>query len=492
MDTLTTGRRWAALTALAMGGFGLGLTEFVAMGLLPEVAQDLFPAAYLQSPSEAVARAGWLITVYALGVVAGAPTIAALTARAPRRRLVLGLLTLMAVGTVASAAAPTFELVLAGRFVAALAHGAYFGAAGLIAAHILGPGNHGKGIAIVLGGLTAANLIGVPVITGIGQNHGWRVAYTCVALVFALTLIAAAVTVPPMAAAPGGSPRAELRAFRSPQVWLVAAVVAIGPAGFFTVNSYIAPVTTSVTGLSENTVPWVLAAMGLGMTAGIAAGGIAADRDLRLSVLAGLLGNVLAVALFAVTAGNPVGLFVSAFLVGAVSLFIVPALQARLIMVAPGTQLMGAAVNQSAINISNSLGAALGGAVIAAGWGYLSSAWLGVGLAVIGLLLALLSFRAAAPATISSPADSPAPADADSPGPADADSPGPADADSPGPADADSPAPAVTDPPGPAEADPHAPAGADFPVPAETASAPPESSPVRSGASPPSSEGALL
>ncbi|BCJ39912.1 MFS transporter [Actinoplanes ianthinogenes] len=394
MDTLTAGRRWAALLALALGGFGLGLTEFVAMGLLPEIARDL----YGDAAPDTVARAGWMITIYALGVVAGAPTIAALTARVPRRRLVLGLLALMAGGTALSALAPTFELVLAGRFLAALAHGAYFGAAGILAASILGPGNQGKGVALVIGGLTAANIVGVPLITSLGQAQGWRTAYLAVAAVFALTLLAAALVVPAAPAAPGGSPRAELAAFRSPRVWLAAAVVAVGPAGFFAVNSYVAPVTTHVTGLATGLVPWVLAVMGAGMTAGIAAGGIAADRDLRRTVVWGLAGLVASVALFALTAAHPAGLFVSAFLVGAASLFIVPALQGQLMVAAPDTQLMGAAINQSAINLANSLGAAVGGAAIAAGWGYRSSAWLGVALAGAGLLLAVVSFRATAPA----------------------------------------------------------------------------------------------
>jgi DHA1 family inner membrane transport protein len=393
VESLTAGRRWAALIALSLGGFGLGLTEFVAVGLLPDIARNLLPEAYAASVPDALARAGWMITIYALGVVAGAPTIAVLTTRVPRRRLVLGLLALFVAGTTASALAPTFELVLAARFVAALAHGAYFGAAGLLAAAILGPGSQGRGVSIVIGGLTAANLLGVPLITVLGQAHGWRAAYLAVAAVFALSLVAVLTTVPPMAAAPGGSPRAELRAFRSPQVWLVALAVAVGTSGFFAVNSYIAPITTHVTGLSESTVPWVLAAMGLGMTVGIALGGIAADRDLRRSVLFGFAGLITTTAFFAVAAGSPAGLVLGAFLVGAASLFIVPALQSRLIAVAPGAQMMGAAVNQSSLNIANSIGAALGGAVIAVGWGYLASAWLGVALSIGGLVLALISFR---------------------------------------------------------------------------------------------------
>ncbi|WP_250002331.1 MFS transporter [Actinoplanes sp. M2I2] len=393
MENLTAGRRRAALLALALGGFGLGLTEFVAMGLLPDLARDLLPAAYARSAPDAVATAGWMITIYALGVVVGAPTIAALTARLPRRRLVILLLALFIVGTVASALAPTFTLVLTGRFLAALAHGAYFGAAGLLAASMLGPGSQGKGFAVVLGGLTAANVFGVPLITALGQAAGWRAAYLAVAAVFALTLLFVLFTVPEMTAAPGGSPRAELAAFKSPHVWLAAAVAAVGFGGFFAVNSYIAPITTHVTGLAESYVPWVLAVMGIGMTAGNAVGGLTADRNLRRSVLLGFVAMIGTIALFGLVAATPVGLFAGAFLVGFAALFIGPALQARLIAVAPGAQLMGAAVNQSASNVANSAGAALGGVVIAAGWGYLSSVWIGVALAATGLALALLSFR---------------------------------------------------------------------------------------------------
>ncbi|BEL02596.1 MFS transporter [Actinoplanes sichuanensis] len=393
MDTLNAGRRWAALLALSLGGFGLGLTEFVAMGLLPDMARDLLPGAYAASVPDALAQTGWMITIYALGVVAGAPTIAVLTTRVPRRRLVVGLLVLFVAGTTASALAPTFELVLAARFVAALGHGAYFGAAGILAATILGPGNHGKGVSIVIGGLTAANLVGVPLITVLGQARGWETAYLAVAAVFALSLVAVLMTVPSTAAPTGGSPRAELRALRSPQVWLVALAVAVGTSGFFAVNSYVAPITTHVTGLDESTIPWVLASMGLGMTVGIALGGVAADRDLRRSVLFGFGGLIVSVAFFALAARHPAGLVVGAFLVGAASMFIVPALQSRLIAVAPGAQLMGAAVNQSSLNIANSIGAALGGTVIAAGWGYLASAWSGIALSFAGLLLALFSFR---------------------------------------------------------------------------------------------------
>jgi DHA1 family inner membrane transport protein len=393
MEDLTAARRYAAVAALALGGFALGLTEFVVMGLLPEMARGLLPGVYTRSAPDALAHTGWLITAYALGVVAGAPTIAALTARVPRRRLVLGLLTSFVIATVASAAAPTLGLALVARFVAGLPHGAYFGAAGIVAATLIGPGSQAKGFAAVLTGLTAANIFGVPLITGLGQATSWRVAYLAIAGVFALTLVAVLATVPEIAAAPGGSPRAELQTFRNPQVWLVVAVAAIGFAGLFSVYSYIAPVTTEVAGLSAGAVPWVLVAFGVGMTAGNVLGGVAGDRNLRRSMLLGFAAIIVSVAAFGVIARTPVGVFLGAFLVGGTSLFISPSLQARLIAVAPNAQLMGAALNQSATNMANSIGAALGALVIAWGWGFLAPAWVAVALGLVGLALAALSFR---------------------------------------------------------------------------------------------------
>ncbi|WP_067500845.1 MFS transporter [Actinoplanes sp. TFC3] len=392
MEHLSPRHRWTALLALALGGVAIGLTEFVAMGLLPEIARGLLPSEYAASSSGAVAKAGWMITAYALGVVVGAPTIAALTARVPRKKLVLGLLVLFVVGTIGSAVAPTFGLVLVARFVAALPHGAYFGAAGMLAATLMGPGKQARGFAAVLSGLTVANLAGVPLITRLGQAAGWRAAYLIIGGVFVLTLLAVALIVPEVKAAEGGSPRAELQALRRPRVWLVAATGAIGFAGFFAVDSYIAPVTTDVTHLSSGVVPWVLVAVGLGMTIGNALGGTFADRNLHRAMLIGFTAVIASTIIFAATAGSIIGLFAGAFLIGASSLFLGPTLQARLIEVAPGAQLMGAALSQSAMNVANSLGAALGGLGIAWGLGYLSPAWIGVVLGVLGLVLAAVSF----------------------------------------------------------------------------------------------------
>jgi DHA1 family inner membrane transport protein len=389
--SLSPARVRLALLALALGGFGIGLTEFVAMGLLPNLAADLLPDVWSVSHERANAQAGWLISAYALGVVVGAPTIAAVAARFPRKQLLLACLALFTVGTVASALLPTFELVLVARFVAALPHGAYFGIAALVAANLMGPGKRGQGIALVLSGLTLANVVGVPSITYLGQVAGWRTAYLAVAAVFALTFLAVSLVVPFQAGDPAATMGRELRALRRPQVWFALLIGAVGFGGFFAVYTYVAPVVTNVTGLDAGLVPFALVAIGLGMTIGNFVGGHAADRN----VIATLVGCFAAFAIsltgLALTAQTPVGLFVFLFLVGGASCALSPAIQTRLMDVAGDSQTLAAAINHSALNIGNSLGAYLGGVTIAAGLGYLSPAWVGLLLCVPGVLLVLIS-----------------------------------------------------------------------------------------------------
>lgn len=391
MASLSATQRWCALLALALGGFGIGATEFVAMGLLPDLAHDLLPQ-LSGSPNLAIARAGWLITAYALGVVVGAPLFAVLSVKLPLKTLLLILMGVIALGTVASALLPTFGLVVLARFVAALPHGAYFGAAALVAGRIMGPGNQAKGIAFVLSGLTLANVVGVPVITRVGQLNGWRSAYLVVAIVFALTLVALALAVPAQPATVGASVRAELRVFRLPQLWLMMGVAAIGFGGFFAVYTYIAEVVRVEAGLPPRYVPWVLAVFGLGMVVGNLVGGWAADRNLRRTVLLGFPVFLAAMAFMGLFGDSPTGVFVGAFLVGGSNMLLIPAVQSRLIAVSGEARLLGAALVHSALNVANSLGAALGGVVIAAGLGYLAPSWVGVGLGLLGLGLAAVSF----------------------------------------------------------------------------------------------------
>lgn len=390
--TLSPARIRFALLALALGGFGIGSTEFVAMGLLPNIAADLLPGVYAQSPEEANAAAGWIISAYALGVVVGAPTIAAAAARWPRKRLLLVLLTAFALGTLASALLPSFGLVLLARFISALPHGAYFGIASLVAASLMGPGRRARGVALVLSGLTIANVVGVPAITWLGQAAGWRVAYIAVAAIFALTFLAVLVAVPWQAGDPRATMKRELQAFRRVQVWFALAIGAIGFGGLFSVYSYVAPLATDVTGLPAALVPVVLIVFGIGMTVGNLAGGRLADWSVRRSmyVFFGILAAALV--LLAFTASNPVGLLAGVFLIGGSSAALSPTIQARLMDVARDSQSIAAALNHSALNLGNWLGAFLGGLAIAGGLGYVAPIWIGLVLTIAGVLLALASF----------------------------------------------------------------------------------------------------
>jgi DHA1 family inner membrane transport protein len=389
---LSSARIRLALFALALGGFGIGSTEFVAMGLLPNIAHDLLPSVYAVSPDDANAQAGWVISAYALGVVVGAPTIAAFGARWPRKKLLLWLLVAFAVGTVASALAPTFQLVLIARFVSALPHGAYFGIASLVAATLMGPGKRGQGVAFVLSGLTIANVIGVPLITWLGQTHGWRAAYLVVAGIFALTFVAVALLVPWQAGNPKATMANELKAFGRLQVWLALLIGAIGFGGFFAVYTYVAPMVTTVTGLSASAVPLVLVLIGIGMTVGNLVGGWVADRDLKRGMLMFFGVFLVGLATLYFTAATLAGLLISLFLIAAACCALSPTIQTRLMDVAHESQSIAAALNHSALNIANASGAALGGLTIAAGFGYLSPIVVGAVLCVAGIALALLSF----------------------------------------------------------------------------------------------------
>ncbi|MGN7799120.1 MFS transporter [Leifsonia sp. 22587] len=389
---MSSARSRLALLALALGGFGIGSTEFVAMGLLPNIAHDLLPQLYAASPSDANAQAGWIISAYALGVVVGAPTIAAFAARWPRKKLLLWLLVAFTLGTVASAVAPTFQLVMLARFVSALPHGAYFGIASLVAASLMGPGKRGRGVAFVLSGLTIANVIGVPTITWIGQHSGWRIAYLVVAALFALTFVAVAFLVPWQAGDARATVRNELKAFTRLQVWLALLIGAVGFGGFFAVYTYIAPIVTTITGMPEATVPLVLVLAGLGMTVGNIIGGRAADHSVPRSML--LFFAILLVGLAALwlTASTVAGLLISVFVVSGACSALSPTIQTRLMDVARDSQSIAAALNHSALNIANAAGAFFGGLTIAAGLGYLSPVVVGGLLAIGGILLALISF----------------------------------------------------------------------------------------------------
>ncbi|WP_448626422.1 MFS transporter [Geodermatophilus sp. URMC 64] len=372
-----TVRTVVAIAALAVGGFAIGTTEFVTMGVLPDIADGV---------GVSIPSAGHIVSFYALGVVVGAPVIAALSARLPRRALLVGLMAAFLVGNAASALAPGFGTLSLARFVSGLPHGAYFGVASLVAASLVSPGLRGRAVSSVLLGLSVAMVAGVPLATWLGQQVGWRAAYWLVVVLAALTMAAVLAVVPHSPGRPDATVRGELDALRRPQVLLTLLVGIVGFGGMFALYSYIAPVATDVAGLARGTVPWVLLAYGLGGLVGTALGGRLADLALFRSLVGSIV--VLGVLLAAVALTSPwaPALFVGVFLVSVAASTLAICLQLRLMETAGEAQMLGAALNHSALNLANALGAWLGGAVIAAGFGYRAPSVVGAGLAVAGLV----------------------------------------------------------------------------------------------------------
>ncbi|WP_420876474.1 MFS transporter [Rhodococcus erythropolis] len=380
-DTSTPGVRSArgpAMLALALGGFGIGTTEFVAMGLLPEMASGL-------GVSEPIA--GHVISAYALGVVVGAPLIAALTARVPRRTLLIALMVAFTVGNAASVFAPSYTTLMMARFVAGLPHGAYFGVAALVAAHLAEPGKRAKAVAMVMMGLSVANVIGVPVAAWIGQALGWRSAFALVAVIGVATVASLFVWIPRLDGMPVTNPITELGALGRVQVWMTLIVGMVGFGGMFAVYTYVSTTLTDVSGLGASFVPLALMLYGLGMVAGNFVGGYLADRALMKGLFLSMGSLVVILAVFVIAVRNPYTALVFVFLIGLAGSSMVPGLQTRLMDVAEDAQTLAASLNHAALNIANAFGAWIGGVVIAAGYGYTAPAAVGSLLAVAGLVV---------------------------------------------------------------------------------------------------------
>ena len=370
-------RRFAML-AMALGGFGIGTTEFVAMGLLPNIASSV----HVSEPT-----AGYVVSAYALGVVVGAPLIAALTARMSRRTLLIGLMVAFTVGNAATVLAPDFGTLMVARFVAGLPHGAYFGVAALVAAHLAGPRNRAKAVGLVLLGLSVANVLGVPLATWLGESLGWRAAFVVVVVIGIVTIGALFVTLPALDDMAVTNPMTELGALTRPQVWLTPAIGFVGFGGMFAFYTYLNTALTSLTGISVGWVPVVLMVFGVGMVVGNLVGGAAADSSVPRAIFVGLVATAVVLGLFAALVSSPWAAVPLTFLVGVSATAMVPALQTRLMGVAEDAQTLAAALNHSALNIANALGAWLGGVVIAAGLGYRAPSVLGAGLAVAGIVV---------------------------------------------------------------------------------------------------------
>ncbi|MCJ9694815.1 MFS transporter [Rhizobium sp. PRIMUS64] len=369
--------------ALACGGFGIGTGEFAIMGLLPNVA-DTF--------SVTTPQAGYVISAYALGVVVGAPVIAVLAAKMARRTLLLTLMLIFAAGNISSAMAPTFESFTLLRFVSGLPHGAYFGVAALVAASMVPVHRRARAVGRVMLGLTVATLLGTPLTTFFGQSLDWQVAFFSVGVLGLLTVALIWFYVPRDRVSEEAGFLRELGAFRRPQVWLTLGIAAVGYGGMFAMFSYIASTTTEVAMLPETAVPIMLVLFGVGMNAGNFIGSWLADKSLLGTIGGSLIYNVVVLTTFSLTAANPYMLGLCVFLVGC-GFAAGPALQTRLMDVAADAQTLAAASNHSAFNIANAIGAWLGGLVIAAGYGFAATGYVGAVLSFLGLFVFAASQR---------------------------------------------------------------------------------------------------
>ncbi|MFF4713058.1 MFS transporter [Streptomyces eurythermus] len=373
-----------ALLALAIGAFGIGTTEFVIMGVLPQVAGDF---------GVSIPTAGYLVSGYALGVVIGAPLLTVLGTRISRKKMLMFLMGLFIAGNALSAAAPGFGLMLTGRIVASLAHGAFFGIGSVVAADLVAPQKKASAISLMFMGLTVANIVGVPGGTYIGQVAGWRVTFTLVAALGVIGLLGVAKLVPETGRPESVSVRGEFAAFRNVQVWLAMAMTVLGYGGVFAAITYITPMMTEVAGYTEGAVTWLLVLFGIGMFLGNLLGGKFADRALMPMLFTALAALTAALLLFTATSHNKILAAITLSLIGALGFATVPPLQKWVLDQASAAPTLASAANIGAFNLGNALAAWLGGVVIAAGLGFTAPNWVGAILSGTALLLAFLAAR---------------------------------------------------------------------------------------------------
>lgn len=377
-----------ALFALAVGAFGIGLTEFVIAGILPQIAADF---------AVDIPTAGTMATSYALGVFVGAPLLTVFGARVPRKTMLIVLAAIFTVGNIITAMAPTLELAIAGRIITSFNHGAFFGIGSIIAASLVAPGRQASAIAFMFSGLTLANLVGVPAGTWLAQAFSWRLVFWVIAGIGLLTIACVALLVPRIEKGKAIALKTELRAFVDPQVLLVMGITVFGPAAFFTSITYIAPMMIEEAGFSAGGVAWLMVLFGLGLAVGNWIGGRFADRSLFGTLFVTLAAQGLVLLVFWAGVGNQWIAGASIFLMAAFGFATVSPIQ-KLVMERAshaGAPTMAASVNIGMFNLGNALGAWAGGVTIAAGFGLASPNWAGAILSFIALGLALLAWQSA-------------------------------------------------------------------------------------------------
>ncbi len=358
------------------------MTEFVMMGILPDVAADL---------SITIPQAGYLISAYALGVVVGAPTLVGLVARRPPRSVLIWFMLVFAAFNALSAFAPSFPLLMLSRFLAGLPHGAFFGVGAVVAMRLADEGKAASAVATMFTGLTVASVLGVPLGTWLGHNVSWRLVFLVVAAIGLATALSLKKLLPWFEPQRHGSLRRDLRIFRRPGLWLAIAITAIGTGGFFAYLSYITPLLTETTGFAATAIPMVMTVVGLGMTAGVLLGGKLADRMAPAPALLMLMLSMAALlGMNGVMVHSPAGMLVLAFATGANALALGAPIQMLLIENSRDAEMLGSSLGQSGFNIGNAIGAFLGGLPLTLGYSYVAPLWVAACLALCGVALVSL------------------------------------------------------------------------------------------------------
>lgn len=377
-----------SLFALAIGAFGIGLTEFVIAGILPQIAHDF---------GVDIPTAGLMATLYALGVFVGAPILTVLGAKIPRKTMLIGLAVIFTLGNILTAIAPTFPLALAGRILTAFNHGTFFGLGSIIAASLVAKDRQASAIAFMFSGLTLANLFGVPAGTWLAQVYDWRLVFWLISAIGLATVVSIVLLVPHIAEGKAIALKAELRAFVDPQVLLAMGITIFGPAAFFTSITYIAPMMVAEAGFSDAGVAWLMVVFGLGLAVGNWMGGRFADRSLFGTLFVTLAAQAAVLFVFWLGVHSSMIAFIAVFLMAAFGFATVSPIQ-KLVMDRAnraGAPTMASSVNIGMFNLGNAIGAGIGGFTIAAGFGLASPNWAGAILSLVALGLAVIAWATA-------------------------------------------------------------------------------------------------
>ncbi|PST82177.1 MFS transporter [Pedobacter yulinensis] len=373
------------LLPLTLGGLGIGITEFVMMGLLPDIAKDL---------QITIPQAGHLISAYALGVVIGAPLLVAIAGKYPPKNILIVLMLMFTVFNGLSAFAPDYTMLFLSRLFSGLPHGAFFGVGSVVASRIADEGKSAQAVSMMFAGLTIANIVGVPLGTYIGHHYSWRFSFAIVAVVGLLTVWSLKAWLPALQAAKDRNLRQELSFFGKAEAWLIILMISIGTGGLFCWYSYIAPLMTSVAGFSSSAVTYVLVLAGTGMMAGNFIGGKLADRFSpgRASMLL-LLTMTVTLVIVHFVSHLQIPALIMTFVTGAVAFALAAPIQMLMINTAKGSEMLAAAASQASFNIGNALGAFLGGLPLVYGFGYTAPATVGAGMALAGAFFAFMLLR---------------------------------------------------------------------------------------------------